>query len=146
MVIFLEEDQTAEYIAKYTEKLLEYGVPVEEIESRIIEHLKRDVVYKYSRDWQDENLEYWTKLILEVPGGYWQVQELIQQPHSVYEHYKHRHSMSYEKGNVTPYRAHVELPELNAEIYTAIFEQRVDQGIIEVDVTGSVVVEKPKDL
>ena len=108
MKIFIYEDQLDQYVAEQREFLTLKGLDTEEVERRLTQHLKYYVVVKYTKEWQDEKLNYWLEL-MKTPEGYWQTQEAMNQPHCEFTHYKLRTQMSYEKGNVTDVRAKAEL-------------------------------------
>jgi len=148
--IYLTEKELPMFSVKYYEKLEENGVP-EEFQDEIYQNfLKNYVIVKYSKDWQDKNLQYWIDLILDVPGGYWQVQELINQPHVEYQHYNFKQKMSYEKGNVSKHRANIELKKENREAYNFFHSMKdkkiKEKDIIEINVDGDFVTKIPKDL
>lgn len=144
--IYLTEEELPDFSVKYYEKLDEVGIPEEDKEEIYQKFLKNYVIIKYSKDWQDNNLKYWIDIIQEVPGGYWMVQELIQQPHVEYEHYNFKQKMSYEKGNVSKHRANIELKESNREAFNFFHDKKEKNGVIEVNVEGGLTAKVPKDL
>lgn len=144
--MYLTEEELPYFSARYMAKLEELGVPNEEREDLLQKFLKSHVIIKYSKQWQDNNLNEWIKLIQEVPGGYWQVQELIHQPHVEYEHYKFKQKMSYEKGNVSKHRANIELKEENREVFNFFHDKRHKEGVVEINVEGDITIKTPKDL
>ena len=144
--MYLTEKELPTFSTNYIQKLEDLGVPEEEHEELLQRFLKSHVILKYSKEWQDDNLNYWIDTILTQPGGYWMVQDLIQQPHVEYEHYNFKQKMSYEKGNVSKHRANIELKEENREAFNFFHDKKYKEGVIEVNVEGDVVVEVPKDL
>lgn len=144
--MFLTEEELPNFSIKYYEKLEELGIPKEDRDELYKKFLKNHVVVKYSKEWQDKNLEYWMDLILNVPGGYWQVQNAIQQPHVEYEHYMYKQKMSYEKGNVTKYRANIELKKENREAYNIFHTTREDKNVFEIEVEGDITLDTGKHL
>lgn len=57
------------------------------------------IIQKYSKEKQDAMLANVIDLILNVPGGYWQIVENMDYLPE-FEHYKWRNTISYEKANV----------------------------------------------
>ena len=150
-MIYLLDNQLEEYIFKYAERLEEQGLDDKEIELRLKSHLSTNVIVKYSKEWQDKKYQELLHLISDVPGGYWQVQEYIRNPHVEFEHYKHRGRRSYEKGNVTLSMAKKELPEQQFEIYKLFNKSKIeiDGDSTELDINCEVegkFINKPKDL
>jgi len=109
--IYLYPEQVEDYSEKFIARLKEKEYPPEAIQSVLSNHMKRDIIIKYSKKWQDDKLKEMMDMILEVKGGYWAVQELIQQPHVEFEHYRHKGTMCYEKSNVGDRTANRELSE-----------------------------------
>ena len=143
--MYLTEEELLLFSIKYFDKLIELGVPEENHQDLYKNFLKNNVIIKYSKKWQDDNLNYWIDLILNVPGGYWIVQELIQQPHVEYEHYKFKQKMSYEKGNVSKHRANIELRKENREAYNYfhyIRKYNENKNVIDIDIDGEIVSKK----
>lgn len=142
-------EELPNFSMKYYEKLEERGIHDETAKDAIYNRfLKNNVIIKYSKKWQDETLDYWIDIILNVPGGYWIFQDLVQYPHVEFEHYNHKLKMSYEKGNVTQHRANIELRKENREAYNYfhyIRESNKKKGVIEVVVEGDVTINS-KDL
>ena len=126
MTIYLLDNQLEKYIYNYSKRLEEQGLNDEEIEIRLKSHLSTNVIIKYSKNWQDRVYKELLHLIMEVPGGYWQVQEYISRPHVEFEHYKHRSRKSYEKGNVSLAMAKKELPKHQFEIYKLINKSKIE--------------------
>lgn len=72
------------------------------------EYYTNHVIKKYSKEEQDKHLNDIIHLIQDVPGGYWQVVEMMGYL-SEFEHYRYLTQISYEKGNVPPKIARREL-------------------------------------
>jgi len=145
--IYLEPSQIIEHRERYYEVLEELGYPLDTIDEMYEKHIRKNVIIKYSKEWQDKNLQEWCDLILTVPGGYWQAIELMQQPHSEYEHYRFKQKMSYEKGNVSRNRAEIELRNANKIAYYMFHDvDKTDDGVTNVDISGNISLELPKDL
>jgi len=117
MSIYIQPEKIEEYLIKYTQKLKEAKLTEEEIVIKLKKFVQNELVIIYTKEFMDENLNYWIDTILNVQGGYWIVQDLIHQPHCEYEHYQWRNKMSYEKGNVGNQTAKRELTPRNYEIY-----------------------------
>lgn len=128
MTIYLLDNQLEDYILRYSERLEQQGLNDKEIELRLKSHLSTNVVIKYSKKWQDIKYKELLYLITDVPGGYWQVQEYINNPHVEFEHYKHRSRRSYEKGNVSLSMAKKELPENQFEIYKLFNKSKIKKN------------------
>ena len=140
--IYITYDELPKFTQTYFDKLEGFGIPEEDRMEMFKIYLKNSVILKYSKDWQDENLSYWIDTILNVPGGYWIVQDLIRQPHVEYEHYNQKSKMSYEKGNVSLYRANIELKKSNRANFNYFHTIKEDNNVIEVEVDGSFQTEK----
>ena len=136
MTIYLRADQLDAYILKYMARLEKQGLNEEEVDVRIKSHLRTNVVIKYSKEWQDAKYNELLYLITDVPGGYWQVQELIRIPHVEFQHYTQTGRRSYEKGNVTLTMAKKELPARQFEIYKLLKVNKSfkKDGVNELDV------------
>lgn len=107
--IYLQEHEVEGYIATQRTTLQTKGYSENQISGILALHYTKDMIIKYSKEEQDLMLDYWIKLILETDGGYWQVQELIQQPHSEFTHYTAKDCKSYERGNISKQMAKREL-------------------------------------
>lgn len=110
MKYYLEQGQLDDHIQSMKSKFIEKGVPVEELEDKLELHIRKNVIIKYTKGWQDEKLKFWLDLIA-TPEGYWIAQEAIISPHNEFTHYKMRRQMSYERGNVPEHIAERELSE-----------------------------------
>lgn len=79
---------------KYLEtKLREMGVPEWEIENRLSHAFDNTIIIKYSKEEQDEMMEKLYKIILEVPGGYFElVKNMDYMP--TFEYYKFKNLKS----------------------------------------------------
>ena len=143
--MYLTEEELPLFSIKYFDKLIEMEIPQEEHQDLYRKFLKNNVIIKYSKKWQDDNLQYWIDTIQQIPGGYWIVQELINQPHVEYEHYNFKQKMSYEKGNVSTHRANIELKKENREAYNYfhhIRENKNNKNVIEINVEGEITSKK----
>lgn len=138
MTIYLKPEDVEDYKDSYITRLIDVGFDEQEAMSRAEFQLKNNVVLLYTKEWQDENLEYWIKTILEVPGGYWIVQDLIRQPHCEYEHYQWKNKMCYEKTNVSDQTAKRELSAKSYEIYQ--IAKRLKSKTVDCDLNVSYTV------
>lgn len=143
--VYITEKELDKYIMNYYKSLETLGIPEEQWDELLTKHLKTKVVFKYSKEWQDRNLQDWCELILNVPGGYWQAIEAMQQPHLEYEHYKHKYKMSYEKGNVSSKRAKIELQEPDAELFMIFQSNKEEDGIMEVELSANITIQSPQE-
>ena len=123
MTIYLKEDEVKDYFDTQTVSLREKGYTEVQISGILSLHYTKDTIIKYSEEEQDLMLDYWLKIILEVEGGYWQVQELINQPHSEFTHYSMRDMKSYERGNISKQMAKRELNADQYEVYAGRLEK-----------------------
>lgn len=141
MSIILEPGDIPKSIDRYVDMLERQGLSSENIDRRIDSYLKNHVVLKYSKEWQDARLDEMIKTILEVDGGYFQIQELLNQPHVEFEHHRERNRQSYEKGNVSDAMAKRELTEHGYKSYTK-FKQLRKSKMVDCDVNVGVNIPK----
>jgi len=117
MTFYVQQDKLQDYEESFRQKLRDRGYDEETVDRCTDRHMKENVVAIYTKNWQDEHLGYWIWTILNVPGGYWIAQDISQQPHVEFEHYRLKGSMSYEKGNVGLRTAKRELSKENYKNY-----------------------------
>jgi len=147
-MIYLTEKQLSEYILKYSQRLEDSGLNKDEVEIRLESHLKTNVVIKYTKAWQDRVYKELMYIWTEVPGGYWQLQDLMHSPHVEFEHYSNRSKQSYEKGNVSLSMAKKELCPEQYKFYETSkkfkeIKLKKDKGIYEgydVEVEGKIII------
>jgi hypothetical protein len=109
MTIYLKIEQLELYCDRFCTKLIDKDYPEETIQIILNRHLQNDVVIKYTKAWQDDILQYLISICLNVPGGYWILQDYCRMAHVEFEHYSLRGQISYEKGNVGVQTARREL-------------------------------------
>ena len=78
----------------------EQGLDEYEVTCKVADEYTNKTQLLYTKEEQDKLLDYWIHIILETKGGYWQFIELMQQPHSEFQHYSLRGQHSYEKNDV----------------------------------------------
>jgi hypothetical protein len=127
MTIYIEQDNIERYIQEYTKKLEENELSDKEVDNRLEQHLKNNVVIKYSKKWKQERFDELMHIWTEVPGGYWILQEYIKMQHVEFQHPSQAHKKSYEKFNVSDNMAQKELTEAGYNYYKFFKEK----GLIE---------------
>ena len=152
MTIYLKAEQLDAYTLKYITRLKNQGLSEEQVDLRIKSHLRTNVVIKYSKEWQDAKYNELIYLINDVPGGYWQVQELICSPHVEFTHYKQLGRRSYEKGNVPLVMASKELSPKQFEMYKLLKTNKrfnkdgFEELDVDIEFTGKFTEPKNKPL
>lgn len=87
--LYYTREEAYERLKYLEKKLKELGVPDWEIANRLSHAFDNTIIIKYSKEEQDEMMEKLFHIILEVPGGYWElVRNMDYMP--TFEHYKYK--------------------------------------------------------
>lgn len=91
--LYYTREEAYERLRYLEKKLKEMGVPDWEIANRLSHAFDNTIIIKYSKEEQDQMMERLFYIILEVPGGYWElVRNMDYMP--TFEHYRYKNLKS----------------------------------------------------
>jgi hypothetical protein len=73
--LYFEKAELRRFMIEYVEELEKQGLSKAEIDDRIGKYYTNHIIKKYSKEEQDRMWNELYNLIMNVPGGYWQVVE-----------------------------------------------------------------------
>ncbi len=114
--VFLSPEDIPTYLDNYKEQQQLKGYTEFQVNAQAVIHFTDTIIPKYTKGWQDNNLDEWINMILYEPEGYSKAMSLMDST-STYEHYKHQNTTSYSKGNIGDQRAKRELTPKAYESY-----------------------------